>query len=251
MWTIKTDVLRWLILYLITGAGITLVFNYFTYRHLRSSLKCPKPLENVDALATQNNKPAEQVAAGPVAQVKDIPVAQVKPIPPNQQPVQAQVQPSSDSPAGCITSLSGCLRLIYKIKGIQPPQLISHEKKTPTEPFHPTTKLPYKVPNIVHVIRFQQQLPFKFFNYVAFKSYDKYIKPHAIFFWGDNLPQESEWWERTVKEVPNIYYVNIKPRSTLGGEPIKFVAHASDYLDILNSKFDLPSIMEMRHFNNN
>jgi hypothetical protein len=136
----------------------------------------------------------------------------------------------------CLLSLPGCLRLISKL---QVPELISSPLDTPIITHHPVTNAAFKVPNIVHVISFGDQQPFRFFNYVAFKSYHKYIKPHAIFFWGDHLPKDSEWWTRTVKEVPNIYYVNIKPLSKLGGEPIKFVAHASDYLrlDIMSSKY--------------
>ena len=130
----------------------------------------------------------------------------------------------------CLTSKSECFNLIYEFSKTQP-RLISLVREVPNMASHPKSGKPYKVPNIVHLINFGNKQPFLFYNYVVYKSIDKYIRPMAIFVWGDQLPDNTEsWWMRTLQEVPNIYHVVIQPQREIGGKKVRYIAHASDYL---------------------
>ena len=133
----------------------------------------------------------------------------------------------------CFTSKAHCLRLIEQKTGEQP-LLISFVRNTTYDRVHIKTGKPFQVPNIVHFISFGTEQPFMFYNYIAYKSIHKYIQPHAIFLWADNLPSEkSRWWKQTIREVANIYFVQTMPPKQIAGKNIKFAAHASDYLRLL------------------
>ena len=133
----------------------------------------------------------------------------------------------------CFTSKSHCLQLIEDTFGKRP-HLVSFEGKTVRHEKYSQTGKPFLVPNIVHLISFGHQQPFKFYNYVAYKSFQKFIKPDAIFLWADYLPSEhSTWWKRTWQEVANIYFVQTIPLKQIAGKNIIYTAHISDYLRLI------------------
>ena len=110
------------------------------------------------------------------------------------------------------------------------PLLLSFQKHITVKHKHTITGKTFLVPNIVHVISFGAQQPFMFFNYVAFKSYQKYMQPHAIFLWGDLEFGYSHWWNKTLEEVANIYFVKTKPLHKIGGTNVIYAAHSADIL---------------------
>ena len=145
------------------------------------------------------------------------------------------MQPSGKSTdlTDCFTSTSHCLKLIEQTQG-QLPQLVSFERKVEILPTHNQTGKPFLVPNIVHLISFGSQQPFMFYNYVAYKSFHKFIQPLAVFLWADHMPSEhSKWWKETLKEVANIYFVPTMPLKQIAGKNITFTAHSSDYLRLI------------------
>ena len=66
-----------------------------------------------------------------------------------------------------------------------------------------------------------------------------FLKPGLILFWGDYIPLGSEWWNRTLLEVPNIYYIYAPPVYELGGHVVELIQHKADFLrlDFLYSRF--------------
>ena len=130
----------------------------------------------------------------------------------------------------CMVSKNSCLSMIKRRK-CTTPSLVSFDKYIPSYDHHPDTGVKFRVPNIIHLIRFGQKQPFAFYNYIAYKSIDKYIKPVAIFLWADHTPSNtSKWWMKTTKEVANIYYIPTQPTKRIANKTIKFVAHAADIL---------------------
>ena len=132
--------------------------------------------------------------------------------------------------ADCLFSRSQCLSLIEQNWG-KVPKLVSFRTDSSIVNRHMKSGEAFIAPNIVHLISFGTDQPFKFYNYIAYKSFHKFLKPHAIFLWADQLPPEKcEWWQLTRQEVANIYFVKIKPPLKIGRSSIKFIAHASDVL---------------------
>ena len=146
------------------------------------------------------------------------------------------------------TAQSQYFELIQQLSN-STPQLMSFLQDIPLDiqsKVHPKYQKPYLVPNIIHTISFGLEQPFKFYNYIAYKSFQKFIRPTAIFLWADRQPSlNSTWWKQTLQEVSNIYFVYIQPRRTIGGKRIKFVAHASDYLrlEILEGEYTSCSVL--------
>ena len=111
------------------------------------------------------------------------------------------------------------------------PQLISYRTDVIIKKTHDTNGKAFLVPNIVHLISFGTGQPFMFYNYIAYKSFQKFIQPHAIILWADYLPStNSTWWNQTLQEVANIYFMQTKPTVEIGGKKVIFAAHAADYL---------------------
>ena len=136
---------------------------------------------------------------------------------------------SERSSTSCLDSVAQCLAIISISTG-QPPRLISYRKAQPSYTKHPTTGQDLIVPNIVHFIRFGKNYTYAFQHYVSLTSVDKFIKPHLILIWGDFLPPDSHWWNRTVQEVANIYFVRTNRVGTISGQMVKFLAHEADWL---------------------
>ena len=130
----------------------------------------------------------------------------------------------------CRHSKQECLQALSNFLG-RKPILLSYEVPQVQYSVHPITGMNLSVPNIVHLISFGDKQPFVFYNYVLYKSIAKYIKPHVIVLWADTLPAENNtWWQKTLQQVPNIYFIYTKPYDVIAGQKIHFIEHASDLL---------------------
>jgi len=88
----------------------------------------------------------------------------------------------------------------------------------------------FKVPNVVHYVWLGSDLKFTFIQYLSFLSVHRYIVPIYIFVYGESGPT-GYWWNRTVHDVDNIFYVpRIAPTHAPSGKKFRFKAHASDLL---------------------
>ena len=130
----------------------------------------------------------------------------------------------------CMTTREACLTMIQELSGKKPELLSISSKENKARSSHPITGQPFKVPNIVHLISFGDQQPFLFYNYIAFKSFHKYLSPLAIFLWADHPPGNNAWWNQTLQEVDNVYFMPTLPVRRIGGRNVSFIAHAADYL---------------------
>lgn len=91
----------------------------------------------------------------------------------------------------------------------------------------------FQVPNIVHYVWLGDDLSFTFIHYLSFLSVHRFINPSKILVHGNKGPL-GYWWERTKKEVSNIYVVRVSmPKTALNGQPFKYIAHASDFIRAL------------------
>ena len=70
-----------------------------------------------------------------------------------------------------------------------------------------------------------------FLNYLSLLGVQQHIRPTQIIVHGDALPQ-GDWWRRAVKDVANIYFVNVTGRlpTHVYGIPLKCVEHRTDIL---------------------
>ena len=133
----------------------------------------------------------------------------------------------------CMTSTEHCVEFIHNYTGVQPTLLSFYKNNSRVSNKHPVSGKPFKVPNIVHLIRIGEEQPFRFYNYVGYKSFHKYLKPLAIFLWADRLPDNNNtWWRKIIQEVANIFFVQIQPITKIAGRKIKYTAHAADYMRI-------------------
>ena len=95
-----------------------------------------------------------------------------------------------------------------------------------------------RVPNVVHYVFLGLDLNFTFANYLSYRSVNRFIRPDQIFVHGDHTPS-GKWWNRTIEEVKNIYYVKrTYSKKAPSGQPYNHTAHISDYMrtEILLSK---------------
>jgi len=130
----------------------------------------------------------------------------------------------------CMLTREQCLLYIEDKINVTP-ELLTFTSEVTVDEVHSRTATKYKVPNIVHFIRFGIGQPFVLYNYVSYLGVHKYIKPHAIFLWADMLPpSDNEWWNRTLKEVANIYLVPTDRPMTVSGQTILKVVHSADVL---------------------
>lgn len=107
------------------------------------------------------------------------------------------------------------------------PKLVSHQSV-----YIADDRLP--IPNVVHYIWFYNipdppDFELKFTQYMSIYSVNKFIKPRYIL-WHGNIVPKGYWWERTVKEVPNIYFVKWKIPHSIYGIPLGKIYHSSDVL---------------------
>ena len=84
------------------------------------------------------------------------------------------------------------------------------------------------VPNVVHYVSLGRW-EFSFLNYISFRSVDLLQKPSYIFVHGDGLPY-GLWWERTMKEVANVYYVERKRPRRIQGRKVRWLEHSTDVM---------------------
>lgn len=131
----------------------------------------------------------------------------------------------------CLQSVEKCLDSIQYITGVKP-QLISFSKNTPQQSHHNKTGEPFLVPNIIHYINFDWgQQPFQFFHYVSYKGVDKFLRPSMIILWGNKFGNNT-LWRRMLREVPNLYNVDVITSTMLFGVKFWWVQHLSDVLRI-------------------
>lgn len=83
-------------------------------------------------------------------------------------------------------------------------------------------------PNIVHYVLVGTSR-FTFLNYMSFLSADRFIRPTFIFLHGDIVPT-GHWWERTLREVPNVYHVYRERTVLIQNRKPRWVQHSSDIL---------------------
>jgi hypothetical protein len=86
----------------------------------------------------------------------------------------------------------------------------------------------FMVPNIVHYVLFGSGL-FTFLNYISFKSANKFIRPQFIFVHGDGI-QQGQWWNRTIEEIPNIYFIRRPHILTIQNRKPFSYAHQADII---------------------
>jgi len=90
----------------------------------------------------------------------------------------------------------------------------------------------YKVPNVVHYIRFGTRMVYDMQQYLGYLSVHKFIQPQYIFIHGDALPR-GDWWERTLREVANIFHVPRKKPTTIFDQDIGYIEHTADFARLL------------------
>jgi hypothetical protein len=90
-----------------------------------------------------------------------------------------------------------------------------------------------QVPNVVHYVWLGANRIFTFIHYLSFRGTHKHIAPDYIFIHGDSLPLAGDWWNRTLREVDNIYFVTIElPPHAPNGARFHFFEHATDLVRI-------------------
>lgn len=97
----------------------------------------------------------------------------------------------------------------------------------------------FVVPNVFHYIFLGSNWDFTFLCYLSFRSLERFVKPEKIFIFG-NVVLTGKWWNLTVEEVKNIYYVKVPcgSASVLGnflqsapsGKPYAYKQHSADVL---------------------
>jgi hypothetical protein len=117
-----------------------------------------------------------------------------------------------DKPPDIITKCGRQTPLLLSFRSIRSPDAFSNKI----------------VPNIVHYISIGTWT-FTFLNYLSFCSTEQHIKPNYIFVHGNELPH-GEWWNRTLKEVPNVYHVARKRPLRIQGRKARWLEHSTDII---------------------
>jgi hypothetical protein len=69
-----------------------------------------------------------------------------------------------------------------------------------------------------------------FLQYVSMLGVERHIRPSHVLLHGDVIPH-GQWWQRTVSDVTNIYYVNTSMAPThIYGHRLHRVEHRTDLL---------------------
>ena len=87
-----------------------------------------------------------------------------------------------------MTSTEHCVNFIHQHSGLRPILLSFYKSNSRANNDYPVSRKPCRVPNIIHLIRFGEEEPLRFYNSVDFKSCHKYLSPLAIFLWADHIP---------------------------------------------------------------
>ena len=129
------------------------------------------------------------------------------------------LQQTSTSSEGILQQMLSC--------GVQPKLLSKFVSRKDSSLW-----MTYKVPNVVHYIRFGTKMVFDMQQYLGYLSVHKFIQPQYIFIHGDALPRGA-WWERTLKEVANIFHVPRKKPMTIFDQNIGYIEHTADFARLL------------------
>jgi hypothetical protein len=90
----------------------------------------------------------------------------------------------------------------------------------------------FAIPNVVHYVWFSLEksgYEFKFLYYVGFVGVQRFIEPDAIFVHGNSMPT-GRWWNRTVSEVSNVFFVKTPELLRApSGQSFKWIQHAADF----------------------
>ena len=91
------------------------------------------------------------------------------------------------------------------------------------------------VPNVVHYIMLRPddtaaEQNMSFLQYLSFLGVHQHISPSHIIIHGNVLPR-GEWWRHTVKDVANIFFVNLTDvPEQIYGKPLRRIEHRTDIL---------------------
>lgn len=85
----------------------------------------------------------------------------------------------------------------------------------------------HRVPNIVHYVRFGSRRQFEFRHYLSYLSVHKFIQPDYVFLHGDVEPS-GYWWNKTVRDVANIFHIHRQMPLTINGRQLSHAQHATD-----------------------
>ena len=87
----------------------------------------------------------------------------------------------------------------------------------------------FVVPNLVHVTWFysKETLTFRFHMFISLLSAYKFIQPSSIMFWYETEPT-GYWWSELRKRVPIIKMCQMKPPTSIFGNPVAVPEHKSD-----------------------
>ncbi|ELU07691.1 hypothetical protein CAPTEDRAFT_189062 [Capitella teleta] len=85
-------------------------------------------------------------------------------------------------------------------------------------------------PNTIHFISLGQW-KFTFLNYLSVKSAHVFAKPLYMVVHGDTQPH-GIWWNRTITDIPNIYFAKRNRPLRIQGVYVPWVEHSSDILRI-------------------
>ena len=109
------------------------------------------------------------------------------------------------------------------------PRLLSQAVRRPVG-----TDTSHVVPNVVHYVLYDvpRGVRFDFQHYLSFRSVGRFLKPQYIFLHGNVVPK-TDWWNRTIGEVDNIYHVYRKKRTHINSKRVSFVQHLADFTRLI------------------
>ena len=103
------------------------------------------------------------------------------------------------------------------------------DKYLPVKPSPTPSSTEGLVPNIVHYVSLGCERMFSFANYLSVLSVHKFVDPDRIYFHCD-CPPVGLWWERTLLEVPDIYFRKHRRQRTIQGRPPMWIEHETDVI---------------------